>query len=216
LLMRWGYDKTTVDDISRQADVAKGTIYLHWKTRDDLFEALIQREGAAVAADIQRRILQDHEGWTLRGVVKHTALATMKRPLIKALFLRDRGVIGKLAQGQHSQAAYIERVAGFKTYLAFLRQHDLVRKDIGLLEQVYIWSASLTGFLLAAPLMPPEFTFSDEVMADLLAETVHRTLEMDRPISPDEKKEIAEAFTEYMERTMASAVDRLPKENEVT
>ncbi|HEV2653667.1 MAG TPA: TetR family transcriptional regulator, partial [Ktedonobacteraceae bacterium] len=33
LMVRWGYNKTTIDDIVRSAGVAKGTIYLHWKTR---------------------------------------------------------------------------------------------------------------------------------------------------------------------------------------
>ncbi len=41
LILRWGYRKTTIDDIAKQAGVAKGTIYLHWKTREDLFMALI-------------------------------------------------------------------------------------------------------------------------------------------------------------------------------
>lgn len=31
LVLRWGYKKTTIDDIAKQAKVAKGTIYLHWK-----------------------------------------------------------------------------------------------------------------------------------------------------------------------------------------
>lgn len=44
LILRWGYNKTTVDDIAREAGVAKGTIYLHWKMKEDLFGALIQRE----------------------------------------------------------------------------------------------------------------------------------------------------------------------------
>ncbi|MBV8695914.1 MAG: helix-turn-helix transcriptional regulator, partial [Ktedonobacteraceae bacterium] len=29
LIVRWGYGKTTLDDIARQVGVAKGTIYLH-------------------------------------------------------------------------------------------------------------------------------------------------------------------------------------------
>jgi len=35
LLLRWGFQKTTIDDIARLAGVAKGTIYLHWKTREE-------------------------------------------------------------------------------------------------------------------------------------------------------------------------------------
>ncbi|MDQ2745599.1 MAG: TetR/AcrR family transcriptional regulator, partial [Chloroflexota bacterium] len=59
LLRRWGYNKTTVDDIARHAGVAKGTIYLHWKTREDLFIALFAREERRLAEDIKQRIAGD-------------------------------------------------------------------------------------------------------------------------------------------------------------
>jgi AcrR family transcriptional regulator len=205
LILRWGYNKTTIDDISRQAGVAKGTIYLHWKTREDLFDALIQRESAEVARDIQQRIAGDPEGWTLRGIVKHSALATMKRPLIKALFLGDQDVLGRLARKQLTTSAYAERLQGFKAYLEILREHGLVRTDLSLLAQVHVWSAALAGFFLAEPLMPAEFSLSDEERADLMAETVHRTLETDRPVSPDEYKSVSEIFSRYLDTTTANA-----------
>src|SRR5579884_3269032 len=49
LVLRWGYKKTTIDDIAKQAGVAKGTIYLHWKTREELFLALLTREYISIA-----------------------------------------------------------------------------------------------------------------------------------------------------------------------
>src|SRR5918911_688298 len=82
LILRWGYSKTTLDDVARQAGVAKGTLYLHWKTREELFIALIQREKAALAEDLKQRIAADPEGATLRGLLKHSALALTKRPLL--------------------------------------------------------------------------------------------------------------------------------------
>src|SRR5436190_14273277 len=43
LLVRWGYRKTTIDDVAHEAGVGKGTIYLHWKDKNDLF---VQPSGA--------------------------------------------------------------------------------------------------------------------------------------------------------------------------
>ncbi len=205
LTLRWGYNKTTIEDISREADVAKGTIYLHWKTREELFESLVKREKAEVFKDIQRRITEDPQGWTLRSIVKHTAMATMKRPLIKALFVGDFDVLGKLANSEISSVAYAERLAGFKAYLELLREHGLVRTDISLQDQVHIWSAALAGFFFAEPLMPDEFSLSNEAMADLMAEMVHRTLETDRSISPDEYEALSQTLTQYLDHTMANA-----------
>src|SRR5439155_7872305 len=61
LLLRWGYKRVTIDDIARQAEVGSGTVYLHWKTRDALFETLMLRETVAIWRELHRRILADPE-----------------------------------------------------------------------------------------------------------------------------------------------------------
>ncbi|MFL5805161.1 MAG: TetR/AcrR family transcriptional regulator [Roseiflexaceae bacterium] len=208
LILRWGYNKTTVDDIARQAGVAKGTIYLHWKTREALFKALMQREKLALTMDVKQRVTADPAGATLRGLLKHSALALMQRPLLKAVLLHDMEVIGKLAHSEHRSTAYIERLAGFTTYLELLRDHDLVRTDLSLRAQVYMASAIFMGFFLVAPLMPGEFTLSDEELADLLAETVHCTLESGRSVASDEVQTVSHAFMQYLNRATASAQEQ--------
>lgn len=205
LILRWGYSKTTIDDIARQAGVAKGTIYLHWKTREDLFGALLRREKLGLADDIRQRIADDPAGSALRGALKHSALALMKRPLLKAVLLRDLDVIGKLAHGERNSAAQLERLTGFKTYLEFLRDCNLVRTDLSLRSQEYVVSAIFMGFFLAAPLMPEEFTLSDDEIADLMAETVHRTLEPDRAVPADELQNASHAFLRYLNHATKTA-----------
>ncbi|HLZ61703.1 MAG TPA: helix-turn-helix domain-containing protein [Ktedonosporobacter sp.] len=214
LILRWGYQKTTLDDVSRQAGVAKATIYLHWKTREDLFAALIRREKLALAEDLKQSLANDPEGATLRGLFKHSALVLMQRPLLKAVLLRDMDVLGKLASSERSSAAHEERLLGFKTYLELLREHGLVRSDLDLRAQVYILSAVFTGFFLVAPLMPEEFMLPDEELAELLAETVHRTLEPAHGFPRDDVQMASRAFTRYMDRSMASAREQFQQEME--
>jgi AcrR family transcriptional regulator len=71
LIQRWGYKKTTIDDIVRLAGVAKSTIYLHWKTREDLFTALLLRESVEASLDMLELINNDPEGVYLHNVAKH-------------------------------------------------------------------------------------------------------------------------------------------------
>lgn len=158
---------------------------------------------------MQRRITQDPQGWTLRGMIKHSALATLNRPMIKALLLGDREILGKLAQREMSQPAFAERMERFKAYLQLLREHGLVRTDLSLEEQVYLCSAALTGFFYAAPLLPEEITLTDETQADLVAEMVRRTLEVDRPVSPEEYQAVFKASPNYLESTTKSAAEPL-------
>jgi len=208
LILRWGYNKTTIDDIARQAGVAKGTIYLHWKTREDLFAALMKREKAELAADVRQRLAADPAGATLRGLLKHSALAVMQRPLMKAVLLRDLDVIGKLVHSESTSVAYIERLAGFTSYLEVLRAHDLVRTDLSLSAQVYMLSAIFMGFFLAAPLVPDAFTLSDEERAELMAESVDRALAPSHVGSPDALERASSAFAQYLNRSVAIASEQ--------
>jgi AcrR family transcriptional regulator len=43
LLGRFGYHKTTMDDLAREAGVARRTLYLHFKGKDEIFLARIDR-----------------------------------------------------------------------------------------------------------------------------------------------------------------------------
>jgi AcrR family transcriptional regulator len=208
LILRWGYNKTTIDDIARQAGVAKGTIYLHWKTREELFAGLMKREKVELATDVRQRLAADPAGVTLRGLLKHSALALTQRRLMKAVLLRDLDVIGKLAHGEYTSAAYIERLAGFTSYLEVLRAHELVRTDLSIGAQVYMLSAIFMGFFLVAPLVPDAFTLSDEERAELMAESAHRALASSHAGSPDALGSASSAFAQYLNRSVAIASEQ--------
>ncbi len=214
LILRLGFQKTTLDDVSRQAGVAKGTLYLHWKTKEDLFRALILREKLEMAEDLKQRICADPEGGTLRGILKHSALALMQRPLLKAILLQDINVLGKLANGKQSSAAQVEKLMGFKIYLELLREYGLVRTDLSLQAQVYMFSAISMGYFCVAPLMPGEFTLPDEELADLMAETVHCTLEAGHPIPPGKLQAVSHAFMQYLDHAIELAQKQFQKEVE--
>ena len=74
LLVRWGYRKTTIDDVAREAGVGKGTIYLHWKDKNALFRAAILREQQRFNAELQRRIAADPQGGLLHRITIHLSL----------------------------------------------------------------------------------------------------------------------------------------------
>ena len=216
LIQKWGYSKTTIDDIARQAGVAKGTIYLHWKTREDLFFALTTREGVKLAEDMKQRIASDPQGATLHGFVKHTTLAIFKSPLMKALFLKDTEMLGVWANKEYTSTTYTERIVNYKTFLESLRAHGIVSTEIDIYRQTYILSSLWLGFLLADPWMPDEFKFSDEEVAEMLADSVERVLAPRHPtsdIDANAQREVANALNQYMDQEVSSIKD-LQKEFE--
>lgn len=205
LILRYGYHKTTIDDIAREAGVGKGTLYLHWKTREALFTALIVREKIAMAEDIKQRIAGDPAGATLRNLLKYSALALMLRPLLKAVFLRDREVLGKLVQREQSSDLAEEVLAGFMAYLQVLREQGLVRTDISLQKLAALFSTIFAGFLLSVPLLPDAFRPSDEELAEMMAETGHRTLEPRDPAPSNAFQAASHTLTQYLDHSVAKA-----------
>ncbi len=43
LLVRWGYRRVTIDDVTAHAGIGKGTVYLHLRTKDALFLTVLLR-----------------------------------------------------------------------------------------------------------------------------------------------------------------------------
>ena len=48
LFARYGYKRTSMDDIAREAGVARATLYLHFKGKDDVFRAMLAGLGGRV------------------------------------------------------------------------------------------------------------------------------------------------------------------------
>jgi AcrR family transcriptional regulator len=50
---RLGFEATRMDDVAKAAGIAKGLVYKHFPSKDALFEALIDRQGRAAAAELR-------------------------------------------------------------------------------------------------------------------------------------------------------------------
>ncbi|WP_344946277.1 helix-turn-helix domain-containing protein [Sphaerisporangium flaviroseum] len=209
LILRWGYDKTTIDDIARSAGVAKGTIYLHWKSREALFAALLRRDRVAMLEEVRHALVSEPDGATPRALFRHLALALMGRPLVKAALLGDTEVLGKLIRlkPKVQTSAALRSLSG--GYLRTLRDHEAIRTDLSPVEQANVINATLYGFFVITPQMPDDHRLTDERLAELLAETLHRALDSGRTLSPEQTQAIARATLAFLDETLGLAKERL-------
>ncbi|WEZ82478.1 TetR/AcrR family transcriptional regulator [Rhizobium sp. 32-5/1] len=60
IFMSVGFDAASMNDITREAGVSKGTIYVYFQSKEDLFAALIERERNRVIRNI-KHALDEHE-----------------------------------------------------------------------------------------------------------------------------------------------------------
>jgi AcrR family transcriptional regulator len=200
LVLRWGYRKTSVDDIAKQAGVAKGTIYLHWKSREELFLALLMRERMREEQRLQQEIARDPDGATLHGLMKHATLAALRNPLLRAMMLQDSEMLGEMAPSQSGALDAWRRIQAIRGYLEILRGRSLVRSDMSLDAQVQALTAISISFILLDQFLPENYRrLSDEEKATMVEETVRRTFELREP-TPDERRELAAAFNRMLEQ----------------
>ena len=59
LFRHYGYRRTSMEDIARAAGVAKGTLYLYFTSKEELFEAIARMLAAQMLADITKAAERD-------------------------------------------------------------------------------------------------------------------------------------------------------------
>jgi AcrR family transcriptional regulator len=186
LLLRWGYRKTTIEDIARQAGVAKSTIYVHWKTREDLFLALFTRERLRESERFLEEARTHPEMMTLSGLAKYSLLSTLRNPLLKAVLLQDTNILGSLVKAvDYSRPDIQDWIKGNLSYFQYFRDLGLIRSDKSLEAYNHMFIAIFMGFLTTEVYLPEEFMVSDEERAEQLAQVIHRSFELRSPTAED-------------------------------
>jgi AcrR family transcriptional regulator len=61
LFVERGYAATRLEDVARRAGVSKGTLYLYFESKEDLFKAVV-REGLVPALERGEQMLEEHQG----------------------------------------------------------------------------------------------------------------------------------------------------------
>ncbi|MET9297206.1 helix-turn-helix domain-containing protein [Streptomyces sp. NPDC003077] len=179
LLLAWGYQRVTIDDIARRAEVGKGTVYLHWKTKESLFLSVVLEAKMRGHRRQLERLRADPREILLSRMMSGAFLDTAGDPVLRALYLDDGDVLGRLnGVAKKEYAELIEETHGcLRRQLEILRDHGLVRTDMEVAHQHYALLAMSSGFFSAEVLLADRAPDTPEVRAGLLARTVHDALE---------------------------------------
>jgi len=191
LLLRHGYRRVTIDDVATGANIGKGTVYLHWKTRDQLFTAVFEREVLSAIGELRQALRQDPHVCLLHRFACTYFLAIAHRPLLRGFLLADAELLGKLTASRDSSGDD-RHIAMSRGYLELLAEHGLLRDDMTPAEIGYAYQATFEGFLHQEATAPADGL---DQRADLLARTVRRGFESDRALPDTELRDIAAAAT---------------------
>ena len=133
LFAHYGFDKTTVSDIAREAGVSKGAIYLHFASKEELLEALMMRETQHYAESWLRLLEDDPAGGTIGAMYKNSLYALNENTFMSAMFRQDSRVLGNylrkpdnLFQRARAAQAESERLV----FVRMMQAAGAVRTDI--------------------------------------------------------------------------------------
>ncbi len=155
LTIRFGFDKTTMDDVAKEAGVSKGAIYLVWQGKEELIDALIEFEMKKLMLDLRRRIIADENCDSIAALYRQTLLAIQQNSLISALYTRDGKILGDFVHRQNPER-YTRRLLMSKESVSAMQSAGLLRDDLSADVITYLFSLMALGFLSINSVIPVE------------------------------------------------------------
>lgn len=214
-LLAEGTRQLRVEDVADHAGVGKGTVYLHWQSRDHLLLAVGAREAAAMTDTVIAAIRADPAEAAPHRYLRRHFLEAVHRPILTTIFGTDAARLTGFAR-QSTRTELVEaKLTSAHDYLSALATHRLLRPGVDLADVDHGMQAVAYGFFAAGPLLPDDPRLTLDHRADQLADVVRRSFEPARPPSRDRYSaaapQVVEAFarlaSEFRRAAYGAAAD---------
>jgi len=150
LFGEFGYAQTRLDDVAARAGISKGTVYLYFASKQDLFEAVVHERASPWINALATRPIDDEQPTDV--VVREALLWGWNQFLESKLYLIARIVLGESNNFPHLAQAYLREVMGpIHRYLISLLERGIARGEIdgeASRERVKAMLAPLSWFAL--------------------------------------------------------------------
>ena len=206
-IIRFGFDKTTINDIAREAGIAKSTLYLRWKTRDAIFGALLWRETRLYVEDWLARMEADPQGGTFSAIYKHALLALWDNPFLVALFTSDQRVLGRYMQRPEMQGFVQQRFGLSRLILTRLQAVGAIRRDVNLEAAIFVINSLQYGLLKIGEVIPPEHSPTMLDSAEVMVEMIDGYLSPAEPGDSEAGKVVIREMVQHI-RVMLDELDQ--------
>jgi AcrR family transcriptional regulator len=155
LLIRYGYDKTTLDDVAREAGLSRSTLYTRWKKKEILFRVLLWQEMLAYIDELMKRFETDLDAGTLIGFFRLAMDVLHDNAFMRTVYTGDRRIFGALLPENKAQL-YTWRMTSTVSFLSLLQQVGMVRAEIDVQTLSYMLSSLQLGLLQMGEIIPHE------------------------------------------------------------
>jgi AcrR family transcriptional regulator len=151
LLLARGSKGVTIADVARRGHTGKGTVYLYWKTKDDLLLDLLCRDFLALAHEVTGALAADRELIRPSRLCPALLRLTRTHPYVIALHSNDAELLGVLTDDDRS-ATLLDALgpdAMVRRVLPIWRAHGLARTDWVEADQAFAVDSLFSGFMIS-------------------------------------------------------------------
>jgi len=181
LLLRWGYRRIRIDEVAKRSGVGKGTVYLHWRTREQMLAAVGSRETAEMVDAVIDAMRADPAEVVPHRLMRRIFIEAMRRPVLRAIYTQDIETMDALVADRSQKAMEGANFVAWSEYLEIAHEHGLLHRELRPADVHYPLTTTVFGFFAADPMLPSELDLRLEQKADYLAATLRRAFEPPRP-----------------------------------
>jgi AcrR family transcriptional regulator len=208
LIIRYGYNKLTMTDIADAVGLSRGLIYLHFKSKDEVLEALIAHETLNYGALWLQHIEADPQGGTVASIYRSVVYALNNSPLMAAIVKRDEKTFGKYLRKPGNLFESFQTPSMTHNFLAAMQAAGVVRQGVNIAAMAFILDA--VSYAMVSSDESPEAPAYDAIM-ETFAEM------LDRMLTPPDGgnqeavlRQIASEARSYFNQVHSSEMDEQP------
>ena len=146
VFMNMGFDAASMNDITREAGVSKGTIYVYFANKEELFEAMVEEERSTIFKNLYESLDRTDD---LRHTLERFGVALSYKITSAKVILAQRIVIGASERVPELGARFYERgpKRGHDSVVVFLNM--AVERGLLAIPDVSLAAYQLTELCLA-------------------------------------------------------------------
>jgi AcrR family transcriptional regulator len=186
VIIRQGYDKTTMNDIADEAGVSRGTVYLYFKGKEELLDVLLYREWIHYIQAWLSAIDSEPLCYTIGGYYR----AINDHPLIASIMRRDRRMFGNYLRKPNNLFTEILSSSITVDLVQSLQSVGAVRQDLNPEVTAHLLETLSCGQLTIGDFKSSEQFPPFHMVVEALATMIDRWLSPEDGVNSDAGKEI--------------------------